>query len=106
MKNYMKTIYIIQSDDIPRRVFISKDSKVKKKYKWYILKIADKHNVVINPHWYNVMDHKLHNSHLSEEEFKKIDKKWDKVLKQHSFAFFAANVLKLEEIKNIKIIFA
>lgn len=66
-------------------------------YKDWIQKKAEKLNIVINPHWLNIMNYVNHNYHLSEKEYKQKEKEWKKILRQSSIDRFI-----YEELKGVK----
>lgn len=50
-------------------------------YKAKMINFAEKDfNIVINPHWLNIMSHKEHHPILSAKEYKRKEKEWGKFL--------------------------
>lgn len=56
-------------------------NSVEEDYKAFMLQEAEKHfEIVINPHWLNIMNHKNHHPHLSSADYKSREKAWKKYL--------------------------
>lgn len=73
---------------------------VEREYMVYLIALAKgEFNLTINTHWGNAMNHKDHNYHLSEEEYKKAEKEWDKMLKKKNKQWFIKEVLKGRQLK-------
>ena len=72
---------------------------VPKLYIDFMQKKAEKKNIVINPHWLNIMNHKDHNSFLTETEYKDKSKEWKKELKQMNINKFISEILKGKKLK-------
>jgi hypothetical protein len=51
-------------------------------------------NIVINPHWLNIMNWKDHNNHLSIEEYMEKEKQWAKIRRQWNVDKFISEVLR------------
>ena len=51
-------------------------------------------NVVINPHWLNIMNWQDHNNHLSIGEYGNKEKQWNKIKRQWNIDKFIADILK------------
>lgn len=83
--NYVKSVWDVDCDD------------VESAYKDFMIKSSEEMNIVINPHWLNVMNHDIHNSHLDEEEFKTLVKKWEGFLRDWSIEKFIEK--KLDGVK-------
>ena len=66
--NFIHSVWKINCDDVETA------------YKEFLLKSSGEMNIVVNPHWFNVMDYMVHNSHLTEKEYKVLTKKWKKFL--------------------------
>lgn len=64
------------------------DINVEVEYRDHILKVANSMSAVINPHWYNLMDHENHHPHLNEEEYESLSQSWTEELRANSkFSF-------------------
>lgn len=72
---------------------------VTKMYIAFMQKKAETRNIVINPHWLNIMNHKDHNSFLTEAEYKDKSKEWKKELKQMNINKFISEILKGKKLK-------
>ena len=82
-------IYTIIKDEIVVSVWESTYSDLKERYSKFLMEESLKLNIVINPHWHNIMDYdKFHKHYLSLEEFKKLKKDWYNVLKNWRFEKF------------------
>lgn len=73
-------------------------------YKDWIQKKAEKLNIVINPHWLNIMNYVNHNYHLSEKEYKQKTKEWKKILRQSSIDKFIYEELKGTKRKFVELL--
>ena len=51
-------------------------------------------NIVINPHWLNIMNRKDHNDHLSIEEYRGKERQWAKIRRQWNVDKFISEVLR------------
>ena len=60
-------------------------------------KEAEKLGAVFNPHWYNLMNHKNHHPHLTEQEYKDLEDAWGKVLEVNSVLNFLMRIGKRVE---------
>lgn len=69
-------------------------NNVDEKYIQFMLEKAKEINVIINPHWLNIMNHKDHNSHLTEGEFKNKSQQWSKIRRQWNVDKFISEILK------------
>lgn len=67
---------------------------VEQKYIDFIHEKAKEINIVINPHWLNVMNWEDHHKYLSIEEYKFKEKQWQKIRRQWNIDKFIAEVLK------------
>ena len=67
---------------------------VEEKYKLFMLDKASEINLNVNPHWLNVLDYELHNSHLSELDFNEKCKEWKKIRRQWNIAKYITEILK------------
>ena len=71
-----------------------------KKYKDYIQTLAKEgYNLVVNPHWLNVMDYELHNSHLNKSDYNRSKKDWNKLLKTYNISNFILEELGGKELE-------
>ena len=71
-----------------RNIWNSHCENIDDLYKSFILKESKKRNVIINPHWLNMMNHCDHHTYLSKSEYKKKYKEWNKFLKLWDFDKF------------------
>ena len=70
---------------------------VVKEYRDHILEVAKTMSVVVNPHWFNLMNHEDHHPHLSESEYLELSEAWEKTLKVESkFSFLKSLGQELE----------
>lgn len=53
---------------------------------------AKKLGAVFNPHWYNLMSHKIHHPHLTKEEYDDLENVWEKVLEENSVLNFLSRI--------------
>lgn len=51
-------------------------------------------DVVINPHWLNLMNWQDHNNHLSIGEYGNKEKQWNKIKRQWNIDKFISEILK------------
>ena len=56
--------------------------------KEFLLDNAKNRNIIINPHWYNIMNYENHNFHLTKKEYKQEVKNWGKFIREWSFNNF------------------
>ena len=54
-------------------------------YKSFLLKKAKERDIVINPHWGNIMNYEDNNTHLKKSVYNKAVKEWTEYLKEMSF---------------------
>lgn len=100
-------IYILESYDstfdasIVQSVWdVDNKIDVEKEYLVYLITLAkEKLNLTINPHWGNAMNYGNHNSHMSEDEYNKAKKEWDKILQKKNLHWFLKNVIKARRLK-------
>ncbi len=69
-------------------------SDVEKLFLTFICAEAEKREIVCNPHWKNIMNHKDHHPHLTEEEYKQKEKEWKKYLRMWNVDKYIAEILK------------
>lgn len=67
---------------------------VEKLYKEFMLSKATEIDLIINPYWYNEMNHKDNNTHLSSEEYKEKVKQWKKIRRQWNIDKYINDVLR------------
>lgn len=67
---------------------------VEERYIEFMHEHAKSVDIVINPHWLNMMDWKNHHPQLSFEEYKQKKKQWNKILNLWSIDNFISDVLK------------
>lgn len=65
----------------------------------FFLNAAKQRNIVINPHWFNIMNHSDHNSHLTKIEYSKVAKEWKKFLSFWNTRKFLVDILKAKEVE-------
>lgn len=73
----------------------------------YILFMQEKAkelNIVINPHWLNIMNWQDHNNHLSIGEYGNKEKQWNKIKRQWNIDKFISEVLKGKKERYIDVI--
>lgn len=75
-------------------VWSVKCDNVEEKYIEFMHEKAKEINVVINPHWLNIMNWQDHNSHLSIGEYGNKEKQWNKIKRQWNIDKFIADILK------------
>ena len=104
--NYNDMIYITQEyDDSLERshinnVYVLDDEDANLKYKEFLLdKSKNKFKIVINEHWFNIMDYQLFHKELTKEKYNLVEKKWDKFLLKHNFDYFISKILKAEKLE-------
>ena len=86
---------------VPSQVFEVEDGiDVEQQYKDYIQTLAKEgYNLVVNPHWLNVMDYELHNSHLTKSDYNRNKKAWNKLLKVYNISNFILEELGGKELE-------
>lgn len=62
-------------------------------YYRFLREKAESMGITINSHYNNIMNHEDHHKHLSEDEYKKAEKKWSRVLKKYDIVWFIENKL-------------
>ena len=67
---------------------------VEQRYIEFMKEKAHEINIVINPHWLNIMNWKDHNNHLSIEEYRKKEQQWAKIRRQWNVDKFISEVLR------------
>jgi hypothetical protein len=77
-----------------KNVWFVKDNNVEEKYIDFMLQKAKEINVVINPHWLNIMNWQDHNNHLSIGEYGNKEKQWQKIKRQWNVDKFISEKLK------------
>ena len=90
-------IYITHyySDDFRHinNVFDVENDNVKEAYSQYLESYALFLGIVINPHWYNIMDWEKFHPELTKQQYKAKEKLWKKYLKTNNIDWFIENVL-------------
>lgn len=89
---YKKSVF--DEDLSINNVWNVKSDDVEQKYIDFMQEKAKELNIVINPHWLNVMAHENHNPHLSMVEYKNKEKQWEKIKKQWNIDKFISEILK------------
>lgn len=77
---------------------ISSD-KVEQDYQSFMRGEATGFNIVINPHYLNIMNHKDHHPKLSAKEYKAAEKSWNKHLKKWPIERYIKEILGGVELK-------
>jgi hypothetical protein len=67
---------------------------VEQRYIEFMRERAHEINIVINPHWLNIMNWKDHNDHLSIEEYREKEQQWAKIRRQWNVDKFISEVLR------------
>ena len=70
-----------------------KENNVPQLYIDFIHEKAKEINVIINPHWLNLMNWQDHNNHLSIGEYGNKEKQWNKITRQWNIDKFISEVL-------------
>ena len=70
----------------------------------FMKKKAAELNIVINPHWLNIMNWQDHNKHLSIGEYRNKEQQWAKIRRQWNVDKFISEVLRgrKERFKNLQ----
>lgn len=84
-------------DSVIHNIWEIEDEDLEQQYKQFFIDRATDFNIVINPHWGNIMNRENHNTHLTEAAYKKKEKDWNKFLKLHTFDWF------IEDMGGIKV---
>jgi hypothetical protein len=74
------------------------DVNVQEEMSKFFSSAAKERNLVINPHYFNIMNFD-HHKHLSNSEFKKATKEWAKFLSHWTTKRFLKEVLKAKKIE-------
>ena len=85
-------------------VWESQYSDLEIAYKTFLKEMAHELNIVINPHWRNIMNYEDHNKHLTKEEYKLKSKEWKRILKLCTFDAFIEAHGKGKKLKYIDIV--
>ena len=67
---------------------------VEEKYIDFMKSKAKEIDVVINPHWLNIMNWQDHNNHLTIGEYGNKEKQWMKIKRQWNIDKFISEILK------------
>ena len=67
---------------------------VEELYKEFMIDKSESMNIIINPHWLNIMNYDDHNSHISIDAYKTKSKTWSKILRQWNIDKFISEILK------------
>ena len=81
-RNVVKNIWNVDCEDVEQR------------YIEFMREKAHEINIVINPHWLNIMNRKDHNNHLSIEEYREKEQQWAKIRRQWNVDKFISEVLR------------
>lgn len=79
---------------IVNNVWRVNSNNVEEKYIAFMHEKAKEINVVINPHWLNIMNWQDHNNHLSIGEYGNKEKQWNKIKRQWNIDKFISEILK------------
>lgn len=74
------------------------DLDIEKEHRHFIIKEAEKREIIINIYHFNIADHKKYHSDLTDIEYKEKKKKWDKFLRNNSLTSFAIKNLNLKPL--------
>jgi predicted transcriptional regulator len=69
-------------------------SNVEELYKNFMLEKASSLGVVVNPHWFMIMNYFDHHSHLKRDEYSKLSKEWNKFKDVYTIDKFISDELK------------
>lgn len=93
-------IYItLDSDSYISKCFEHKEKNLKESYKEYMLSEAKTIGIIINEHWFNIMDHNEFMDYLSGEEYKQKAKQWSKFRKKCNFEYYLKEIVKAKEVE-------
>lgn len=67
---------------------------LEEQYIEFMQKKAKELNVVIHPHWLNILNHTNHNNHLSIVEYSNKEKQWYKIKRQWNIDKFISEILQ------------
>ena len=81
-RKVVKNIWNVDCEDVEQR------------YIEFMKEKAHEINIVINPHWLNIMNWKDHNNHLSIEEYREKEQQWAKIRRQWNVDKFISEVLR------------
>jgi len=81
-RKVVKNIWSVDCEDVEQR------------YIEFMREKAREINIVINPHWLNIMNWKDHNNHLSIEEYREKERQWAKIRRQWNVDKFISEVLR------------
>lgn len=70
------------------RVWLSEYVDLEERYKAHMIEAAEEMGVSVNRHWLNMMNREDWHPELSEEEYKKLKRKWLKFLKKNHFGSY------------------
>lgn len=79
-------------------------STVQEDYILFMQEKAKEINVVINPHWLNIMNWQDHNQHLTIGEYSNKQNQWKKILRQWNIDKFISEVLKGRKERYIDVV--
>ena len=68
-------------------------NNVEERYIEFMHEKAKEINIVINPHWLNLMNWQDHNNHLSIGEYGNKEKQWNKIRRQWNIDKFISEIL-------------
>ena len=69
-------------------------NNVQEKYIEFMHEKAKEINVVINPHWLDIMNWQDHNNHLSIGEYGNKEKQWNKIKRKWNVDRYISEILK------------
>lgn len=79
---------------VVKNVWCVKYDNVEERYIDFMHEKAKEINVLINPHWLNIMNWQDHNNHLSIGEYGNKVKQWNKIKRQWNIDKFISEILK------------
>lgn len=68
-------------------------------YKEFMLEKASTLGVIINPHWFMILNYFDHHSHLKREEFSKLSKEWNEFKDVYTIDKFISDVLNGKKLE-------
>jgi hypothetical protein len=78
---------------------LESETDVKDLYSKFLISESLNQGIIINPHWYNLINHKDHHPNLTVSEYKKQDKYWRRYLKDHSLDWYIEQKLNGVKLK-------
>lgn len=72
---------------------------VEELYKEFMLEKASTLGVIINPHWFMIMNYFDHHNHLKREEYIKLSKEWNEFKDVYTIDKFISDVLNGKKLE-------